>query len=390
MKRPNYEALGVSATKPDVHSAIADQDPGLFPGAFCKIVGDTLTEDPDYCLVMHADGAGTKSTVAYIHHKETGDPTVFRDIAQDSLAMNTDDLLCVGATDRLLVSNTIGRNAHRFGAVVLRHLIGGYSDFKDTMSSYDIDIVLAGGETADVGDLVGTVIADSTVTARLEREKVIDCSNIRPGNVIVGLASFGQSEYETRLNSGIGSNGFTLARHALLLCGYAQKYPETYSSTLEKEQVYTGRYELGDNLPNSTQTVGEALLSPTRTYLPVAKEILANFGDFVTGIIHSSGGGQAKCKNFGNDLHYIKDNLFPPPPIFAAIQETGDIPQEEMYRTFNMGQRLEIYCDPAVAEDIISTSQRYGVEARVIGRVENNPGAGNRVTIVDSSGIYEY
>lgn len=390
MSKPSYEALGVSATKPDVHSAIKDQDPGLFPGAFCKIVEDSLTGDPDYCLVMHADGAGTKSTVAYLQHQETGDPSVFKGIAHDSLAMNTDDLLCVGVTDRLIVSNTIGRNAHRFDATALKHLIGGYADFKDRMAPYGIDIVLAGGETADVGDLVGTVIADSTVTAQLEREKVVDCSNIQPGNIIVGLASFGQATYETQLNSGIGSNGFTLARHSLLRRDYARKYPETYSSTLEKDQVYTGPYALTDNLPGSTQTVGEALLSPTRTYLPIAKEVLEKCGDFVTGIIHSSGGGQAKCKNFGKNLHYIKDNLFSPPPVFSAIQEAGNVPREEMYRTFNMGQRLEVYCDPAAAEQIIAISQKYGVEAQVIGRVEHNSKAGNKVTIVDSTGVYEY
>lgn len=390
MTQKNYESLGVSATKPDVHTAIADQDPGIFPGAFCKVIEDYLTGDPEYCLVMHADGAGTKSTAAYVQYKETGNPSVFRDIAHDSLTMNTDDLLCVGAVDSFIVSNTIGRNAHRFDGAALRHLIAGYSDFKVKMAAYDIEVMLAGGETADVGDLVGTVIADSTVSARFKRNEVIDCATIKPGNVIVGLASFGQAKYETRLNSGIGSNGFTLARHALLSSIYADKYPETYSSTLLPGQVYTGPYKLDDSLPGSSQSIGEALLSPTRTYLPVAKEILARYGTSINGIIHSSGGGQVKCQNFGSRLHYVKDNLFPVPPIFQAIQKAGDISPIEMYHTFNMGQRLEIYCDPGLADDLIAISRRYDVDARVIGHVEKNAGGANKVTITDETGTYTY
>jgi len=385
----DYEALGVSATKPEVHAAIADQDPGLNPGAFCQTFPD-LAGDPKYCSILHADGAGTKSTLAYLSHQETGDPTVYDGIARDSLAMNLDDMACNGVTREFFVSNTIGRNAHRIGGDVLRHVVKGYSDFRDRMAPYGIDITLAGGETADVGDLVGTVIVDSTVIARIKRSEVIDCSNIQPGNAIVGLASFGQAVYEDKPNSGIGSNGLTLARHALLSNIYAEKYPETYSSTLRPDQVYTGPYKLDDELPGSAQTIGEALLSPTRTYLPVAKAVLEHCGvEVITGIIHSSGGGQAKCRKFGENLHYVKDNLFPAPPIFRAIEQAGGISPKEMFGTFNMGTRLELYCDSTVADEIIDISRTYGVDAQVIGHVEANS-RGNKVTITDSAGTYTY
>ena len=386
-----YEGDGVSPDKPDVHDAIADQSAGLFPGAFCKIIEDTLTGDPDHVLVMHADGAGTKSTVAYIQYRETGDPTVFRGIAQDSLVMNTDDLLCVGAGDNMVVSNTIGRNAHRIGGDALKALIDGYAGFAQNMAPYGIMMTLAGGETADLGDLTGTLVVDSTLVARMKRNAVINADNIRPGNVIVGLASFGQAAYEAAPNSGIGSNGFTLARHALLAHRYAEDYPETVSTTLSPDKVYQGPYELNDQLPGGDMEVGEALLSPTRTYLPVVRRVLEAHGNDVTGIIHSSGGGQTKCAKFGQrGIHYIKDNLFVPPPIFGAIEAAANVSRREMYRTFNMGSRLEIYCDPSAAEGVIAIAGGLGVGAQVIGRVEANPDGGNRVTISDDQGMYTY
>jgi phosphoribosylformylglycinamidine cyclo-ligase len=386
-----YASRGASATKEDVHAAIAPYSRGLFPGAFCKITAD-IAGDPEYCTVMHADGAGTKSALAYIHYRETGDATVFRGIAQDSLVMNLDDMLCVGAVDEFAVSNTIGRNAHRVDGAVLKEIIAGYDRLAAALAHHGVLIELTGGETADVGDLVGTVIADATVLARLRRDAVIDCAEIRAGDVIVGLASSGQATYETHENSGIGSNGLTAARHLLLAHDYAERYPETYAATLARDQVYTGRYRLEDPLPGSAQTVGEALLSPTRTYLPVVRRVLARHGTQISGIIHSSGGGQTKCVNFGRGLHYVKDDLLPAPPIFAALAETGALAPAEMYQVFNMGQRLELYCRPEAAGGIVGIAAEFGIEGRVIGRVRAARGetGKNRLTLHTPAGALEY
>ncbi len=380
MKAEAYLSRGVSPTKDDVKKAVAKQSPGEFPGSFCKIIPD-LAGDPAYCTAVHADGAGTKSSVAYLMYRETGDPSWFAGIAQDSLVMNTDDLLCIGAVDGFKISNTIGRNAHRVDAACLAAIINGYDDIIARMQALGIDVEMTGGETADVGDLVRTVICDSTVVVRLPRRNVINAANIKPGQVIVGLASFGQTTYETRENSGIGSNGLTGARHLLLHHDYLTKYPETCADTLPAAKAYCGPFHVGDQLPVSSLTVGEAILSPTRTYLPVVREILAAVGDRISGLIHCTGGGQVKCRDFGQGIRYIKDNLFPTPPIFQAIAENGDVGEAEMYQIFNMGHRLEIYCDPDAAAEIIAIAARFALEARIVGRTE--AAAKNEVIIRD-------
>jgi phosphoribosylformylglycinamidine cyclo-ligase len=384
-----YLSRGVSPTKDDVKKAVHNQEKGLFPGAFCKIIED-IAGDNKYCMAMHADGAGTKSILAYLYFKETGNYDFFKGIAQDSLVMNTDDLVCVGAVDGFLVSNTIGRNAHRIDGTALARIIEGYDQTIEALKEYGVNIVMTGGETADVGDIVSTVIVDSTVTVRFPRSKVIDSSNIGDGDVIVGLASFGQAKYEKSFNSGIGSNGLTAARHLLLSSYYAEKYPESYSHTIEKSKVYCGSCKLTDRLPESCQTAGEAILSPTRTYLPVMTKVLGKYSEQIHGIVHCTGGGQVKCKSFGKGLHYIKDNLFDTPAIFKAIQKTGDIQREEMYQVFNMGHRMEVYCKPEAAGAIMEISESFGVEARIVGRVEKNAGDGNKVTIVDKGLTFEY
>lgn len=391
MSSESYLSRGVSPTKEDVHKAIINQSHGIFPGAFCKIIEDIMG-DVNYCTAMHADGAGTKSLLAYIYYKETGDASIFRGISQDSIVMNIDDLLCIGDVNNFIVSNTIGRNAHRIDGNILKEIIEGYEDFAKNMKKYNVNMVLAGGETADVGDLVSTVIVDSTVFVRLMRNRVINCANIRKGDVIVGLSSTGKASYEDSCNSGISSNGFTAARHLTLDKYYAEKYPETFSNTIEIEKVYCGKYKLEDKLPNSDQTVGQALLSPTRTYAPIIREILTNKFDSIHGIIHCTGGGQAKCKSFGNSLHYIKDNLFKTPPIFELIKNESEIKQKEMYQIFNMGHRLEIYCDSNSSKEIIEISKKYNVEAQVIGRVEatDDNTCNNKVTIFDGNNEYIY
>ena len=383
-----YLKLGASATKDEVKNAIEKQSKGLFPGAFCKIIDDPAG-DPDYCALMHADGAGTKSTLAYIMYKETGNKQAFKGIAQDSTVMNIDDLLCVGATDKFLMSNTIGRNAHRVSGELIKEIIVGYDSFIEEMKKYGVEIIMTGGETADVGDLVNTAIVDSTIYVRMPKSKVIDLDNVKPGNVIVGFASFGKANYEEKENSGVSSNGLTAARHLLLSKYYADKYPETYSSSINKEDVYTGKYKFEDKLPDSNLTVGEAILSPTRTYAPIIKNVLDKYSEDITGIVHCTGGGQVKCKNFGQNLHYIKDNLFETPAIFKAIKENSNIADPEMYQVFNMGHRLEIYCEASVAENIIEISKGFGVDAKIVGRVEENEG-GNKVTIIDKGNTYIY
>jgi phosphoribosylformylglycinamidine cyclo-ligase len=385
-----YLDRGVSATKDDVHRAIAKQSAGEVPGAFCKVIADPAG-DPAMVVVMHADGAGTKSSVAYLLYAESGDPSAFRGIAQDALVMNTDDLLCVGATTGFVVSNTIGRNAHRVKGDVIAAIIDGYEACASMLRSHGIEITLAGGETADVGDLVRTLIADSTVFARVPRASVPDFSRVEPGDVIVGLSSTGQARYEPEENSGIGSNGLTLARHALLAHTYAARFPESFAETIAIDKVYCGCYQLSDTLPGTSRTVAWGLLSPTRTYLPIVRAILgSDLAPRISGILHCSGGGQTKCRGFGRGLHYVKDALFPTPPLFQAIADSG-IEAKQMYQVFNMGHRLELYARPSAAAGIIEAAARYGVEAKIVGRIERNADlATNRVSVAVNGQAYEY
>jgi phosphoribosylformylglycinamidine cyclo-ligase len=379
----SYLARGVSATKDDVHKAVRNQSRGLYPGAFCKILPDPAG-DPRWCSAIHADGAGTKSSVAYLMYRETGDPAWFAGLAQDALVMNTDDLLCIGAVTDFFVSNTIGRNAHRIDGACLAALIDGYDDAIARLNDAGIAITMTGGETADVGDLVRTVICDSTVFVRLRRNDVIDAGQIRPGLAIVGLSSAGTMDGEEKENSGIGSNGLTAARHLLLHSVYRSKYPESYSDTLRADQAYCGSWHLDDPLPGTSLTVGAAILSPTRSYLPVVRDIIETaVPDSIYGLIHCTGGGQAKCRDFGQPVRIVKDNLFPMPAIFAAIRETGQMSDRELYQVFNMGHRLEIYCDPQVVPTILSVCQAYCLDARVVGYTEKTETDGREVVIKD-------
>ncbi len=390
-----YLDRGVSPTKDDVKRAVAHQARGLYPGAFCKIVADTAG-DPAWCTAVHADGAGTKSAVAYMMYRETGDPGWFGGIAQDALVMNTDDLACVGATENYFLSNTIGRNAHRVDGRCVAALIQGYDAAIARMEALGITITMTGGETADVGDLVRTLIADSTIVVRFQRAKVVDAARIQAGNRIVGLASFGQATYEDQINSGIGSNGLTAARHLLLHPEYRQKYPETYSETIPVAQTYAGSYHLDAPLPGEEVsagaglTIGEALLSPTRTYVPVVRAILQKHRQAITGMIHCTGGGQVKCRDFGTGLRYIKDQLFPTPAIFAAIRDTGAVPSREMYQIFNMGHRMEVYCDASAVSGICAIAASYGIAAQEIGKVEAASGPDNEVIIDDCGQTHTY
>lgn len=383
----SYMSRGVSATKSEVHEAIKNQSAGIFPGAFCKIIADPCGDD-NYCALMHADGAGTKSSLAYLYYKETGDESVFEGIAQDSIVMNLDDLLCVGAVGGFVMSNTIGRNAHRISGSIIKRIIEGYASFIEKMRSYGIDIEMSGGETADVGDLVSTLIVDSTFFARLKKSAVVDCANIRPGELIIGLSSTGKAIYESEENMSMGSNGLTAARHLLLSSVYRQKYPETFSDTIT-DKAYCGKFTVDEILPHTNMPVGRAILSPTRTYAPVIKAVLDKHFDSVDGMIHCTGGGQVKCKNFGRGLTYIKDNLFETPALFKAISEQGEISPREMYNDFNMGHRMELYVKPESAGDIIKISESFGVEAKIIGRVEESDGA-NKVIIKTADGEYTY
>ncbi len=386
----SYLSRGVSPTKDDVKMAVANQDKGAFPGAFCKLIDD-LGGDPDYCTAIHADGAGTKSSVAYIAYRETGDLKWFRGIAQDSLVMNTDDLACVGAIEKLSLSNTIGRNAHRVDGKCIAAVIEGYNDIVSKLQGMGFDLSMCGGETADVGDLVRTLIVDSTIVTRVARKNVINAANIKPGHVIVGLASFGQATYEDSYNSGISSNGLTAARHMLLCKDYLKEYPESVSETIPEDKVYCGKFRLTDKLPNSEQTVAEAILSPTRTFLPVIRDVLDAYRSSIYGIIHCTGGGQAKCRDFGKNIRIIKDNLFDLPPIFQAIYESGEIPMKEMYQVFNCGHRIEFYCDESVASDIMEIAGKYNIDSRIVGRVEALPeGSENQVVIRSNGEEYIY
>lgn len=383
----SYEARGVSPHKPDVKRAIKKINQGLFPEAFCKAIPDFLCNDKNFCFLLHADGAGTKSSLAYICYKQNNDASVFEGIAQDSLVMNLDDLLCVGATSDFVLSNTIGRNYKIISGEIIERIVSGYVKVIKTLEPYGIKIHNCGGETADIGDLVRTVVVDSVLATRLPRKLFIDCSKVKPGQDMVGLASFGRAVYEKEYNSGIGTNGFTCARHEVLSKKYRVKYPESFSPDIYK-MAYIGKFDLNDKLPSTKITVGKALLSPTRTYSPIIKDILKKHRGSISAIFHNSGGGQTKCLNFGKKIKYIKDNLFPAPPIFKLIKENTNLSPFEMYRVFNMGNRMEIVCDPKISSKIIRLSAKYNVEARIIGRTESAPKTSLRIVVGDE--ILEY
>jgi len=384
-----YAQRGVSASKGDVHKAIKNIDKGIFPKAFCKIIPDYLTNDPEYCIVMHADGAGTKSSLAYLYWKETGDLSVWKGIAQDALIMNIDDLLCVGATDHILMSSTIGRNKNKIPGEVIAALIQGNDEVALELQKHGVNVYPTGGETADVGDVVRTIIVDSTVTTRMKRSEVIDNANIKPGNVIVGLASFGQATYETEYNGGMGSNGLTSARHDVFGGNLAVKYPESYDPEVPSDLVYSGTRGLTDKLENLPLDIGKLVLSPTRTYAPIIKKILEKFTNKdIDGMIHCSGGAQTKVLHFVDAVHVIKDNMFDTPPLFKLIQKESKTDWKEMYQVFNMGHRMEIYTDEEVAKKIIKISESFNVEAKIIGRVEASDH--KKLTISGSHGTYIY
>lgn len=387
-----YSQRGVSSSKSEVHAVVDNLDRGVFPGAFCKIGPDLLTGDPAKCNIIHSDGSGTKSTLAYLHYCETDDPAAFRKTAQDSLVMNIDDLLCVGATDGILISSTVNRNARAIPGEALAQLISGTEDFLATLRDYGVGVHSGGGETADVGDLTGTVTVDSCAVVVMDRAKVIDNARIKPGLSIVGLASSGQAKYESFENSGIGSNGLTSARHDLLAKYYLEKYPETADARTDPEFLYCGPYKMDDPLPDSKLSVGEALLSPTRTYAPVIQKLLAEHREQVYGMVHCSGGGQTKCLRFGTGVHHIKDKFLPVPPIFKAIQKASGTTDEEMFRVYNMGHRMEIFCQPEAAEAIIALSESFGIPAQVIGSTEpsQRKDGQNHVTIRHEGKTLEY
>ena len=384
-----YSQRGVSASKEDVHKAIKNIDKGLFPKAFCKIVPDYLTGDEDYCLVMHADGAGTKSSLAYMYWKETGDMSVWKGIAQDALIMNVDDLLCVGATTNITLSSTIGRNKNLIPGEVISAIINGTEELIDELASYGVEIHSTGGETADVGDLVRTIIVDSTVTARMRRDAIIDNSRIQAGNVIVGLASYGQAKYEEQYNGGMGSNGLTSARHDVFGAYLKEKYPESYDHMVPDELVYSGSMKLTDPVPGTPLDAGKLVLSPTRTYAPIIKKILQELGPHsINGMVHCSGGAQTKILHFVEDLHIIKDQLFDVPPLFQLIQRESGTDWKEMYQVFNCGHRMEIYLDESLAESVVQAASDFGVEAQIIGRVEAY--VGKKLTISGTNGSFVY
>lgn len=382
-----YSKRGVSATKDDVHNAIKNLDKGLFPNAFCKVIPDLLGNDPEYCCVMHADGAGTKSSLAYIYWRETGDISVWKGIAQDAVVMNTDDLLCVGITDGILLSSTIGRNKNLIPGEVIKEIIEGTEECLAMMRDNGVGIHSTGGETADVGDLVRTIIVDSTVTARVPRNEIIE-NHIQPGDVIVGLASFGQATYENTYNGGMGSNGLTSARHDVFAHDYLLKYPESYDPFIDKELIYSGNLLLTDPTEIRGINAGKLVLSPTRTYAPVIRAILEEHRAEIHGMIHCSGGAQTKVLHFVNDLHIIKDNLFQVPPLFRMIQEQSGTSLREMYQVFNMGHRMELYVNKDIAEEIMAISESFGIAARVVGRCE--AWDGKKLTIKTGSETFEY
>ncbi len=389
MADTRYNLRGVSAGKEDVHNAIKNVDKGLFPQAFCKIVPDYLSGDEDYCIVMHADGAGTKSSLAYTYWKKTGDISVWKGIAQDALIMNIDDLLCVGATDKILLSSTIGRNKNVIPGDVIAAIINGTEELLATLREQGIGIHSTGGETADVGDLVRTIIVDSTVVCRMKRSDVISNHTIQEGDVIVGLASFGQASYETGYNGGMGSNGLTSARHDVFNKSIAQEFPESYDPSVPEELVFSGTKNLTDSVEGSPINAGQLVLSPTRTYAPVIKAVLDQHRSEIHGMVHCSGGAQTKVLHFVNDVHIIKDNLFPIPPLFQLIQEESKTEWKEMYKVFNMGHRMEIYVNPSIAEEIIAISKSFNIDAQIVGRVEKST-EGKKLTIESPYGTFNY
>ena len=384
-----YMQRGVSASKEDVHNAIKNIDKGLFPQAFCKIVPDLLAGDPAYCNIMHADGAGTKSALAYIYWKETGDLSVWRGIAQDAIIMNIDDLACVGALDNVLYSSTIGRNQKIIPGEVIAEIINGAEEVLQMLRDNGVAIVSTGGETADVGDLVRTIIVDSTVTARMKRKDVFSNSTIVAGDVIVGLASSGQSTYENEYNGGMGSNGLTSARHDVFSQIYAEKYPESHEPSIPKNLIYSGKYKVTDSIPGVPLNAGKLVLSPTRTYAPVIKKLINEIGKSIHGMIHCSGGAQTKILHFVENLHIIKDSLFDVPPLFKIIQEESATDWKEMYKVFNMGHRMEIYLPEALANEVIGISESFGIDAQIVGRVEPSD-TGKKLTISSTFGEYTY
>ncbi len=388
MSDQRYNMRGVSASKEDVHNAIKNVDKGLYPKAFCKIIPDILGGDEDYCNIMHADGAGTKSSLAYAYWKETGDLSVWKGIAQDALIMNIDDLLCVGATDNILVSSTIGRNKHLIPGEVIAAIINGTEELLSELREMGVSVYSTGGETADVGDLVRTIIVDSTVTCRMKRSDVINNANIKGGDVIVGLASYGQASYEKEYNGGMGSNGLTSARHDVFNKTIAEKYPETYDAAVPQELVYSGSVGLTDEVADAPINAGKLVLSPTRTYAPVIKALLDEMRDKVHGMVHCSGGAQTKVMHFVENKHVIKDNLFPVPPLFDLISRESGTDWAEMYKVFNMGHRMEIYLAPEDAQRVIEISELWGIPARIIGRVE--VADKNHLTIISEKGTFEY
>ena len=384
-----YMQRGVSSDKTDVHNAIKNIDKGLFPKAFCKIVPDILTNDPDYCLVMHADGAGTKSSLAYLYWKETGDLSVWKGVAQDALVMNLDDLLCVGVTDNILLSSTIGRNKNLIDGEVIKTIIQGTEELIEEMSDYGVNINSTGGETADVGDLVRTIIVDSTVVARIKRSDIIDNSNIKSGDVIVGLSSYGKANYEDSYNGGMGSNGLTSARHDVFHKYLINKYPESFDPNIPKELIYSGSMKIIQPIEGLNIDAGKLVLSPTRTYAPIIKKVLEKYNsNDIHGMVHCSGGAQTKILHFIDKFHIIKDNLFPVPPLFELIKKESDTSWKEMYKVFNMGHRMELYVSPDCSEEIINISKSFGVDAKIIGRVEQS--VQKKLSIISDNGSYIY
>jgi phosphoribosylformylglycinamidine cyclo-ligase len=381
-----YQQRGVSATKDEVHAAIKSVDKGLFPKAFCKIVPDYLAADDQWCCIMHADGAGTKSSLAYAYWRETGDLNVWKGIAQDALVMNLDDLLCVGATDRILLSSTIGRNKRLIPGEVIAAIINGTEELVEELRSHGINIYTTGGETADVGDIVRTIIVDSTVTCRMKRSEVIDNACIAPEQVIVGLCSYGKANYESAYNGGMGSNGLTSARHDVFENYLAKKYPDTFDHGIDSSLIYNGQLKLTDAIAETGLDAGQLVLSPTRTYAPVIKRIFDTMRDKVKGMVHCSGGGQTKVLHFADQVHVIKDQLFPVPPLFRIIRDQSGTDWKEMYQVFNMGHRMEIYTDPEAAEEMIAISRSFGVDAQVVGRVESS--SEKKLTISTETGTF--
>ncbi|MFW5830942.1 MAG: AIR synthase related protein [Prolixibacteraceae bacterium] len=386
--KSRYSARGVSASKEDVHNAIRNIDKGIFPGAFCKIIPDILGGESEWCNIMHADGAGTKSSLAYMYWKETGDISVWKGIARDALIMNVDDLLCVGATGNILVSSTIGRNKNKIPGEVIAAVIEGTEELLADLRKLGISIYSTGGETADVGDLVRTIIVDSTVVCRMKRKDVISADRISPGNIIIGLSSSGQASYENEYNGGMGSNGLTSARHDVFAKYLADKYPESFDPDVPDELVYSGKYKLTDEISSLGLDAGKLVLSPTRTYAPVVKKVVEKFGSQISGMIHCSGGAQTKVLHFVENAHVIKDNMFPVPPLFDIIQKQSETDWKEMYKVFNMGHRFEIYTRPEIVEEIITIAKSFNIEARIIGRVE--PFEGKKLTIKTEKGKFVY